>query len=75
MNRVRAASFQRESISCVSGRKGVTVYMTVRAGEFQAATFPEITGSVRLHDIQLKNTVTGATPRELSQTLTAGLFL
>ena len=49
--------------------------MTVRAGEFQAATFPEITGSVGLHDIQLKNTVTGATPRELSQTLTAGLFL
>ena len=75
MNRVRAASFQRESISCVSGRKGATVHMMVRAGEFQAAAFPEITGSVRLRDIQLKKTVTWATPRELSPTLTAGLFL
>lgn len=37
--------------------------------------FPEITGSVRLHDIQLKNTVTWATPGELSQTLHCRTFL
>ena len=59
---------------CVEQKRSDSPYDGKSRSVTQAAAFPEVTGAVRLCDIQSKNTVSWATPRELSQTLHCRTF-